>query len=196
VDRFATAISVAASLTLLAGYWFYNKKIAKSDIRPNATTWGLWAAASFPVVLVYFDLTGDWVKNLLPLTCAIAAIGTFVHMMIRGSFQKPNRIELEIAALDVAVILYWVACDDPFITSIFLEIDIWITFIPILQTTWNHPETEDPKPWIIWTVAYTLFTIVVLLRWEQWWDLILPVNYVVQHGLVGVFARFRRAARD
>ncbi len=195
MDKLATAVSVAASLVLLAGYWLYNKKIAYSETKPNATTWGLWALASFPVVLLYQDLTGDWIKGLLPFTCALAAIATFVHMVIRGSFQKPDRLDLEIFALDLVVVLYWVVTNDPIVSSVFLQIDIYITFIPILRSTWKFPRTEDPKSWFIWTVSYILFTIAVIMRWEKWWDLMLPVNYILLHGAVGMFARFKKTTR-
>lgn len=196
MDHLSAAVSAAASMVLLVGYWLYNKKIANSDTKPNATTWGLWALASFPVVLLYQDLTNDWIKNLLPFACAIAAVATFIHMMVRGSFQKPDRLDVEIFILDLVVILYWYTTKDPFISSIFLEIDIWITFIPILRSTWKDPKSENHLPWSIWTISYILFTLAVVMRWEKWWDLILPVNYVIQHGLVGAIARFKKTAKS
>jgi hypothetical protein len=197
---FAVAVSIAASVLQLVGYWIYNRKIAESieakGIKPNATTWGLWALGSIPVVILYQDLTDDWVKGLVPTVCAFGAIATFVHMMVKGTFQKPDRLDVEIFILDLVVVFYWMVTKDPSISTIFLEIDIWITFIPIFRTTWKLPETENPKPWYVWAVAYTLWTVVVLMRYELWWDLILPVNYIFQHGAVGLIARFRKPAKN
>ena len=189
MNSFAIALGVLAGLVQLAGYYIYNKHLTSEKIRPNATSWALWAVGSLMVVALYHDLAADWVKEFLPFVCALALIATFIHMTVRGSFLRPDRLDLEVLALDAVVVLYWVVSDDPFISNVFLELDIWITFIPIIRSTWKDPSTEESKPWLIWTVAYALFTIVVILRWEKWWDLLLPINYLILHGIIWFLAK-------
>jgi len=181
MNSFAIALGVLAGLVQLAGYWLYNKKLSHSEINPNVITWAIWGLGSVVAVIIYKDLANDWVKEFLPTVCAIAAFATFVHMMVRGSFQRPDRLEIELLILDVMVVVYWVVSDNPFLSNVFLIIDIQISFAPILRSTWRFPETEDPKPWLVWSLAYTMLTAVVIMRWEKWWDLLLPVNYLILH---------------
>lgn len=189
MNSFAIFLGILAGLIQLAGYYIYNKHLASDEIRPNATSWFLWAIGGVMVVLLYHDLAGDWVKEFLPFVCSLALIATFVHMAVKGSFQRPDRLDLEVFILDLVVVMYWVVSDNPFLANVFLELDIWITFVPIIRSTAKKPETEEPRPWLVWTVAYALFTIVVILRWEKWWDLLLPVNYLILHGIIWFLAK-------
>ena len=193
MNKLAIVFSIAAGLVQLAGYWIYNKKLASKEINPNATTWVIWGLGSFVAFALYKDLANDWVKEFLPFVCAIAALITFAHMMLRGSFQRPDRLDIEMFFLDAAVVAYWISSNDPISSNVLLEIDIWISFLPILRSTWFKPETEDPKPWFIWSVAYTLLTIAVIMRWDKWWDLLLPVNYLILHFAIWGIAKFRAA---
>ncbi len=193
MNTLAIVFGIVAGVVQLAGYWVYNKKLESKEINPNATTWAIWGLGSFVAVMLYQDLAHDWVKEFLPIVCSIAAFGTFVHMMIKGSFQRPDRLDIEMFLLDTAVVTYWIMSDDPISANVLLEVDIWISFLPILRSTWNKPETEDPKPWFIWSIAYTLLTVTVLMRWEKWWDLLLPVNYLILHLAIWGIAKFRTA---
>ncbi len=193
MDTLGILFGVLAGIIQVCGYWIYNRKLAKNEIRPNVTSWAIWGIGSFIAYALYSDLANDWVKEFLPLVCAIAAVATFVHMAVRGSFQKPDRTDVQIFALDIAVVSFWIYSNDPILSNVLLELDIWISFAPILRSTWKHPETEDATPWKLWSVAYLLFTIAVIMRWEKWWDLLLPLNYLVLHVAIWAFTKFRTA---
>lgn len=192
MNNLAITVGVLAGIVQLVGYWFYNRSLSRKEINPNATSWLIWSLGGFIALFLYRDLANDWVKEFLPFVCATAAIATFVHMMVRGSFQKPDRLDIEMLLLDAAVVAFWISSKNPFSSNMLLELDIWISFLPILRSTWKNPRTEDPKPWLVWSMAYLLLAIVVLLRWEKWWDLLLPVNYLILHLAIWGFAKFKK----
>ncbi len=194
MDIFAKSLSVLASMFMLAGYLIYCRAIARREVRANATSWGIWALTSLPVIFLYQDLSEDWIKGLPYYICAIGAVITFIEAAKLERLRMPDRTDILVILLDATVLLYFFFSGDKYSTSIILELDIWITFIPIIRSTWNDPNEEIPKAWGVWTISYALMIPVIALRWEKWWDLILPANYVLQHGIVWILSRCRRTA--
>lgn len=192
----AQSLSLIASIFMLAGYLVYCRAIARRQVRANATSWGIWALTSIPVIFLYQDLSEDWVKVLPYYVCAIGAVITFLEAAKLERLRMPDRTDLLVIMLDASVLLYFFLSGDKYSTSIILELDIWITFIPIFRSTWNDPNEEIPRAWGVWTISYALMVMVVALRWDKWWDLILPMNYVLQHGTVWLIARSRRVASN
>lgn len=186
-------ISIVASMFMLAGYLIYCSAIARRQVRANATSWGIWALTSLPVIFLYQDLSEDWVKGLPYFICAIGAVITFAQAARMERLKMPDATDLTILALDMVVIAYFFLSGDKYSTSLVLELDIWISFIPIFRSTWKEPGEEISRAWGVWTISYLLIIPVVALRWDKWWDLILPANYVLQHGTVWLIARFKRA---
>lgn len=182
-------LGVTAGLIQLAGYWLYNKGLRKTEINPNATSWAIWGIGSVVAVIVYSDLVNDWVLEFLPTVCAVAALLTFIHMMVRGTFKRPDRTEALIFVLDMAVLLYYFTSDNALIANIFMVIDILISFVPIIRSTWDDPIAEDPKPWLIWSGAYTLLVLVSFLRGESLWDALMPTAYLFLHIIIWRLAK-------
>lgn len=184
VKNFAIATGITAGIVQLHGYWVYNSHVRKGHIIPNGASWFIWGIGSLIAFFIYFDLTHDLIKSTLPFLCSLAAFVTFVFFAIRGHLSKPDSFEIYILILDFCVVVFWLTTGNPRLASLFLQIDVIISFIPIIRSTLIDPSSEKPGAWKIWTLAYLLLTVTVLIRWESWWELLFPINYLLLHALI------------
>lgn len=191
----AIIVSLLAGITQLWGYWIYNRGIYTGDIKPNPTSWGLWAFGSIIACWSYLELVNDLVKGILPIACAIVCFGTFIFALCKNKFEKPDRHDVKIIVLDIVVVVFWLTTKSPTWTNVLMQVDVVISFYPIIREVVKNPKGEDAKPWLIWCIAYVLFALAVILSWEKWWDLMYPVVYFILHGVVGVIAWRGRSAK-
>ena len=191
MDILTVVLGVLAGLVQLAGYWQYNKKLAYKDISPNATSWALWGGGGVIEYALYGDLAQDWVKEFLPMMCAVAVFATFVHMLFRVSCRRPDGGDVVLFSLDIGVVVFWILTQDPLMSNVLLGADIIISHFPIFRSTWKEPCSENETPWMTWTIAYTLLTLVVCMRWEKWGDLIYPLAGLVSTAMVWAMVRWR-----
>ena len=191
MEKLSVGIGMLAGLVQLAGYWLYNQKLARKHISPNATSWALWGGGGVIEYALYGDLVHDWVKEFLPLMCAVAVFATFLHMLFRGSCRRPDGRDVILFSMDVGVVVFWVFTQDPLMSNMLLGADIVVSHFPIFRSTWKEPRSENGGPWATWTVAYTLLTLVVCMRWERWGDLIYPLAGLGSTAVVWAIVRWR-----
>ncbi|MDP1625044.1 MAG: hypothetical protein Q8L64_04715 [bacterium] len=188
-------VAVTACFVQVWGHFVYNRE---SGIYPNPTSWTLWGLTGFLEAWNYQDLSGDWVKNLLPYTCALCCAITWVICIFRSKFQfkrlKPQDwISLLLCS---AALVIWRKFDLVVEANIVLQVDNVISFIPIIVSVWGDSEEEKPKAWMVWTVSYLLATATVMLRFEKVADLYYPVNCVLLHFIVGLLSLRAPAQRQ
>ncbi len=193
MDALSVLFSIMATGCLLLGYWLYNKGIYRGTISPNPTTWLLWAIGGVVEAGSYWNITSDPFKRLFPTVCAVVIVGTFVLALVRGQFQKPERVDILILILDLELGFLMFTDFRPEYVNIMVQIDTILTFTPIIRSTWVNPFEEEPEPWFVWSLSYMLLTATVLLRFEDLWDLVYPLTALVLHLVVALIARFRTA---
>lgn len=185
---------VFAGVVQVVGYWIYNKDVFTDPQRkPNAASWGLWAFGSLLTSSSYAEVAHDWVKEILPFACVTACTLTFLAFLIKGKLGRPDKRELAILILDLLILVFWVVSESARYANLLLMGSVVISFIPNLRSVWNKPTTENPIPWFVWSFAYALLFVTVILRFEKWWDLAYPVTYFILHIAVGLIAKFRTA---
>lgn len=184
--NFATFTGLAAGLLQLWGYWTYNRTAR----HPNVASWAIWGLGSVLTFLLYGALVEDWVKEFLPFVCMLAALFTFIACLGRGLFGAPDKRDWGILLLDVIVVAYWIVFREATWANLLLQVDVAVSFVPTFRSLRRNPASEDPRPWLIWSGAYTLLVVTVVLRWENWWELLYPVNYLLLHAGVWAMARF------
>lgn len=181
-------ISVLASLLHIFAYFDYIKRVASAKIKPNSASWAVWALGSVLEAVTYLQVTGDWQKNLLPVVCSLSAIGIFLFSLIRGHFTRPTTFEWLIIILDCTALLVWWAYDSVVYANMFLIFTAVISFVPITYSVWRNPETENAFPWWLWSIAYVLLSVVVIIRWEKWEDVIYPLVFLILHLVIACLA--------
>ncbi len=186
-------IGILAGFLQILGYIVYFRHINKGLIKPNTASWSIWAFGALLESGSYIFSTGDWIKNVLPIVCALSAVTLFILCIYRGHFSPITNFEKMLVVLDCLAILIWWFYDSATYANLFLVVTAIISFLPIMLSVLRDPLREYAKPWYIWTVAYLLLTFVVLIRWQKWSDLVYPVVFVVLHFGVAIFAtdRFR-----
>ena len=189
---FTSSLGIFAGILQVIGYVFYIKKINIGRVKPNTASWSIWAFGAVLESSSYVFATGDWVKNILPVACAISAVVIFVYCLRHGHFEKPTRFEWFIVLLDCVAIFIWWWYSSAVYANLYLVLTAVISFIPIFLHVWHDPMVEDAKPWYIWTLAYSLLAVVVILRWEKWEDLVYPVIFVILHIIVAILSIDRR----
>ena len=190
----AILCGVLAGLAHVLGYWIYNKGVfSDPTLKPNATSWGLWAFGSLLTCSSYAQLAHDWVKEILPFVCVTACILTFLAFLAKGKLGRPDKYEAIILILDLIILGFWILTDSARYTNLFLQVSTIVSFVPIIRSVWKDPKTENPLPWFVWSTAYALMSLTVIFRYEKWWDLAYPVNYLILHIIVGLIAKSRTA---
>lgn len=182
---FTITLAVSAALFQIIGHIVYNKD---PEIKPNLTSWTIWGWTSLVDTLNYIDLTGDWQKNLLSITCSVASLITWFLLLFRGKFSIPKIKDYISLAISGVAIVLWKKFTLVRESSALLQVDNVISFLPIIASTWNNPKSERPVAWLWWTGSYALGTLVVILRMNDWVELLYPLSCLVLHLVVAVFA--------
>jgi len=182
------SLGISAGLVQIAGYFLYVGKINIGRIKPNTASWTIWAFGAVLESASYVFVTGDWVKNILPVACALSAVLIFMYCLRNGHFSNPSKFEWFLVFLDCIAIFVWWWYSSAVYANFLLVITAVISFLPIVLHVWKDPTVEDAKPWFVWTLAYCIMSIVVIARWEKWEDLIYPAVFLVLHMIIGFLA--------
>ncbi len=181
-------LGVFASILQILGYIEYGRQVFSNRIRPNIASWGIWAFSAILESTSYIFLSEDWVKNLLPFSCALSAILFFLIAFKKGHFSKPSKFELYIVGLDFLILIVWFLTKSPLLANVLFVVSAIISFIPIFKNCFIKPEDENALPWLIWAIAYLVMSITVLLRWSKWEDFIYPFTFFILHVLIAYLA--------
>lgn len=178
------SIAILACLLQVYGHIVYNK----GNSSPNLTSWTIWAFTSIIDTLNYSEMTGDWQKNILSITCSIACFVTWFLCLLKGRFSRPKKSEYMSFVVCLVAIYLWKEFGLVKESNMILQVDNVISFLPIIYIVYKYPNTEQPRAWIVWTFSYALGTVVVLMRYIQWQDLVYPASCVVLHLAVGILS--------
>lgn len=182
------SLAIASGLLQIGGYLVYGREVFSGKIRPNTASWGIWAFGAVLESASYIALTGDLLKNILPITCAISVVIFFIICLKRGYFEPLDRFEKIIVIADLITITIWWLSQSAFYANVLAILTAFISFIPIIRHAWKNPNDESAFPWFIWTAAYTTQASVVLLRWTKWEDMLYPALFMVLHFTVAILA--------
>lgn len=185
---FWIGVSFLSAAVQILAYFFYYRKVVIGRIIPNASSWSIWAFGAILETITYIFVTGDWVKNILPISCALSVAVLFVLCLKKSYFSKLSKFEWLILAMDCVAILVWAYYSSAVYANILLVFIAVFSFVPIIIQVAKKPETEHALPWYMWTFAYFLLTIVVVVRLNSWEELIYPSVFLIMHFVVAVLS--------
>lgn len=190
MEQIALALGLLAGLVQLAGYWQYNRIMSQDRNHvPNASSWFMWGVGGALELWLYRGLVHEQggaflqSKEILPLMCAVGVMLTFIHVAWRHGLRLKLR-DAKVITWDLVASAIYAVTGNPYVSNVFLGIDIAISFRPILTSVKEDPLSEDPRPWLTWTIGYGLLSLAVLTSWQNWYELIYPVTCFVLHARV------------
>jgi hypothetical protein len=188
LTQLPVVLGVTAGIVQFIGYWIYNKRMGQ---RINVGSWGIWlVGGTIDLVSYLFVSDGDWVVNVLPAVCALAAIVTFGHALTRKRFGWPDKLEWTFLSLDGLITVLWLMTN-ALVANVLYQISNVASFVPLTRKLLSGKEQEDSLPWLIWTCAYSLLLMSVLLRLDNWVELAYPASHVAIHLVVFLVAKWK-----
>lgn len=195
--EFSFLLGIVAGCVQVAAFVVYNRNMIKGSSTPNATTWSLWAFLTGLNAASYAAMTGDLAKYFLPIASAVATIFTFGYALMRGKFGKIDAWDRLVLVLGIVAGFVWWWRQSAEYANMLVVLAIAISFWPTYRGVWRDPTLERPAPWFLWTSAYVLFAVTVVLRWRgEYQDLLLPVSFALLHGVVGMLVMLRQSVPD
>lgn len=177
-------LGFTAGAVQLAGYVVYNMG---ANGKINTGSWIIWALAGIIDFASYAALTEDWVINILPAVCALAAVTTFCYAFVRKRFRRPDKTDLMFVGVDGVITIVWYFTN-VVVANLLYQVSTILSFLPMYRGQLMGREKEEPLPWVIWTFAYVLLTVSVALRLHRWEELAYPMTNVTVHAVVAVIA--------
>lgn len=176
-------LGIIVALTQISGYYAYYLS-TKKEVRPNTTSWTIWTVGAILELISYMYVTGDWVKNLLPLACSISCVFLYINILYRGKFHRLNLENFIILFFDFIALGLWYTTDSALVGNVALQVSTVISFVPIYKEVFDRYQNETMPPWILWSIAYFLDLIVIFLRWEKWGDVVYPLTNFILHFIM------------
>ncbi len=189
-------IGVMAAGLHVVGYTNYLCNFLKKSIRPNAASFLMFAYGT--TLLAFLEWRSGATLSLLalPIACAVLSIVVSILCLIRRATESIDGLETIVFFADVGLTVIYLAAasasvSDGLLTTTCLvvsNLSAIVCFIPIVRSTWHSPERELPTAWLIWTVAYGLLAVEVLVAHELNQPLLLlyPLLNAILHGLVAL----------
>lgn len=171
--RSAAGIGYLAAALMAIGYSLYAMSLFANEIEPNLTTWGLWALGG---VIEFQALAGTVQQQrkesvlgvfrpetLAILICSVFVVVIFVIILALSSagiltagFAPIGILDLLVVPIDLWVIWALIKEKNATKANMLMQIDIALTYAPIISTTHASPGNENFWIWTIWAVAYVL----------------------------------------
>jgi hypothetical protein len=191
-------LALAAALLQALGYLLYARLFLKKVIRPNAASSFMFAYGTALLVLLEYSDGAAWPVLALPATCATLSIGIALLCLRKGATERVDKVEATAFSADVWLTALWTAIAfgygdiSPFSAGFLLagNVTTLTAFFPVLRSTWRTPERERPEPWLVWTAAYSLLTVVTILADQGRHPALLayPLLSVALHGSIAMLS--------
>jgi len=182
-------LATVASLMHIVAFVVYNKQTISGKNTPNISTWAIWAFLSLFNVASYWTMSGDWVKSLLPTISSLMCIATFFISLGKGRFVKISKFDFTALCVGLVAVLVWWRYENATYANLIAQVCIFIGFVPTYKSVWQNPQNEKPLAWFLWTSAYIVGIVVVLLRWNnQYQDIVYYADCIVLHLIVALLA--------
>ena len=182
-------LGIGAAVIHTIAYLYYNKDVIKGTRKPNGPTWAIWSAIAILSATSYFAIVGDWAKSVLSFVNILSCTATFILALVLKRFARPDKIDYVALILGLAAAVVWWWYKSALYANLILQLAIIVGFIPTLRLVWKSPRSEQPGPWLIWTLGYAILVVTITMRWRgQWYDLIYPINSIIFHTAVAALS--------
>lgn len=186
---FSALLAIVACVVQVIAFAVYNRSILAKDAHPNVASWGIWAFITVLNFKSYQEMSQDWMKSALSTISSLLCIITFIVLVLmKREWKRIDAFDVAAFCLGIVACIWWWYSNSPVYGYVILQASIIIGYVPTVRNVWRKPEDENPLPWFIWTVAFCINAVVVLLRWQQVLEFLYPVQCILGHMLIGVLS--------
>lgn len=182
-------LGILAGLLHVLAFVIYKKQISDGTSSPNTATWTLWVFLTLLNCASYFSISMDWVKSILPILSSLACIVTFCSALSNGKFSALEKYDSIALVFGIISALVWYIFQSASWANVILQLGVVVSFIPTYRGLIKDPFKEKSLPWFVWSSAYVLSLIVIILRWQQWQEVVYPIGGFILHFGVGLLAK-------
>ncbi len=168
------ALAIASAGIHVLGYATYISLVRRGAIEANPLSWLMFAYGTGLLTFLEYESGASWRELLLPIACSVSSI------VVAGLCVRATRVH-ELAFSDLAAFAIDLALTGAYVGLWFLErqgmgdalagagivallvcanATTLASFVPLLRSTFTHPERERIFPWLLWTLAYGLLFAV------------------------------------
>ncbi|NCD01157.1 hypothetical protein EOL94_03640 [bacterium] len=182
-------LQISASLIILLVYFIYLKQVIHGKSTPNPGTWIVWLVVMTINLITYSSLTDHSLYKTLITFASFSGVFLIMFYSFLGcKFSKLILIDKIILTLSLAIIVYWLTTKNDELSSLFLQIAIFISFLPTVFGLIQGRLKESLAPWAIATFAYSLHALSLLINYNgNIYEFCLPViNGIMGNGLISI----------
>jgi hypothetical protein len=142
---------ISVLLTVI-GFIPYVYSIFTHKTKPHLFTWCVWGiltAIIFSIQVAQQAGPGSWSTGVTALTCAIIMV-----LSIFWGEKTGTLFDWIALAVSVAVIPFWLVCNDPAMSAVLITLIDAAAFYPTLSKTYKNPWSENLFYYWIWLIRY------------------------------------------
>lgn len=205
-------LGIFAGLLQALGYFLYVFMTLRRDLKPNASTWFMFAYGTALLTVLEWERDASAVLLIVPVVCSVLAIVVACICWRRGTLRWPDDKEDRVSfgadlVLTVCYVAAWLLYTQGMLTSaqvgyailVFLvasNLTAFTSFTPLLREARTAPGHERYEPWLVWAFAYLVLGIATYLEEGFWTELMLyPLLNAPLHAAVAWLARPSRQKR-
>lgn len=191
-------LQIIGSLILVLVYLFYLKQTVKGESTPNPGTWVVWFVIMGINTFTYFKVVNDDIlKTAIVFVGFLGITSIMLYSLIKGKFAKLAKIDLILLALSIIIGIFWQISDNAKLSNLFLQIIIFISFLPTAIGLAQNRLKEKHWPWTLAVIAYSLQTVSLLINYDgNLYQLFLPIiNGILGNGLIPIVLIIKKIKR-
>jgi hypothetical protein len=185
-------LGISAGLLHIVAYALYNKQMLEKTSQPNSATWITWVFLTVLNASSYRVMSGDLVECILPMSSSVLCILTFFFSLYKGRLSKIDRWDGISLGIGIISGLVWWRHQSATYANLIMQLAFAVSFIPMYRGVWKDPKKEKALPWYLWSSAFAISAIVVVLRWDNKpLVLVYPINGFIFHAVIGLLTKRR-----
>lgn len=193
-----TTLQIIGSSLLILVYLFYLKQTVKGESTPNPGTWVVWFVIMGINTFTYFKVVNDDIlKTAIVFVGFLGITSIMLYSLIKGKFAKLAKIDLILLTLSIIIGIFWQISDNAKLSNLFLQIIIFISFLPTAIGLAQNRLKEKHWPWTLAAIAYSLQTVSLLINYDgNLYQLFLPIiNGILGNGLIPIVLIIKKIKR-
>lgn len=183
---------LAAALSGVA-YVIYFFQVYNGGSVPNPASWSVWVLLANLNAVTFLKGSKDRLATTQFFVGSIGCVAVWIYALVAGRFSPLDTMALLVLVSCVASCVVWKLKGARYANVVIALIFLWSSE-PTIQGAWQNGNVERALPWYLWTSAFAVSFVNVIVRRDRddtrWWLLLaVPVVGIVIHGLVAVAAR-------